>query len=521
MSTSSLLLSQQLLIGELLKQASHKTPNKESFVYEEERLTYKQMDDRATHLAGWLQSKGIKKNDKVGFILKNGLPFVEVFFGVSMSGGVGVPINFRLAANELEYIINNSDSKILIIDNEFAEVINSIRNKIPKVEAIIIVNNSSAIDNCITYSSIFGEASIYTPCEDLTDNDPGMIVYTSGTTGKPKGAVLTHKNLCINRLLVIWETKTPLYAKQLIIPPLFHVAAMAGLIKNCLINGTAVIQRNFDPEDTLLTIEKEKINSLMLVPAMWNSILQVSNLERYDLSSVIECSSGGAVCPLELKKKIMSTFKNASYNESLGQTEMSPAATSLNNLDVIRKTKSVGKPILGVEARIVDENMNDVPVGEVGEIVYRGPSVMKEYYNNPEGTKEAFKGGWFHSGDIVRADEEGFIYIVDRKKDMLISGGENIYPIEIEEVLHAHPSILECAIVGVPDINWGESVKAFIVLRHGKELSAEEVIEYCTEHLASYKKPKFVEFVDQLPRNASGKIMKQVLRECLMKTTKS
>ncbi|ARD47064.1 long-chain fatty acid--CoA ligase [Sporosarcina sp. P33] len=517
MSTSSLVLSQQLLIGELLKQASHKTPDKESFVFEDERVTYKQMDDRATHLAGWLQSNGVKKNDKVGFILKNGLPFIEVFFGVSLSGGVGVPLNFRLAANELEYIINNSDTKLLIIDNEFAEVILSIQDRIPNVETLVIVNNTGTIQNGITYSSIFEEPVLYTPCEDLTDNDPGMIVYTSGTTGKPKGAVLTHKNLYINRLQIIWETKTPLYAKQLIIPPLFHVAAMAGLIKNCLINGTAVIHRDFNPENTLVTIEKEKINSIMLVPAMWNSVLEVTDLEKYDLSSVIECSSGGAVCPLELKKKIMSTLKNASYNETLGQTEMSPAATSLNNQDVIRKTKSVGKPILGVEARIVDENMNDVPVGEAGEIVFRGPSVMKEYYNNPEGTEEAFKGGWFHSGDIVRADEEGFIYIVDRKKDMLISGGENIYPVEIEAVLHAHPSIFECAVVGVPDINWGESVKAFIVCKQGEELSADEVINYCTKHLASYKKPKYVEFVDQLPRNASGKILKQVLRNDLLK----
>ncbi|PWA09202.1 acyl-CoA synthetase [Pueribacillus theae] len=513
MTTSSLLLSRQLLIGEQLKRATHKTPNKEAFIFEDKRLTYQEIDDRATHIAGWLQSQGIKHDDKVAFIFKNGLHFIEVFFGVSLSGAVGVPINFRLAPAEMEYIINNSDSKMLIIDKEYTDAISSIRKRIPKVKSIVVAGNREKNSNFINYDSIFETNVAYQPCEQLSDNDPGMIVYTSGTTGRPKGAVLTHKNLVINRILLMWETRSPLYTKQLIVPPMFHVAAMANVIKNCLLNGTAVIHRDFNPEHILETIEKEKINSMMLVPAMWNFLLQVPNLEKYDLTSMTECTAGAAICPLELKKKIMKTFKNASYHEAFGQTETSPSATSLNHEDALRKTSSVGKPIINLEVRVVDDKMNDVAVGEVGEIVYRGPTVMKEYYNNPEATEEAFSGGWFHSGDLVTYDEEGFIYIVDRKKDMIISGGENIYPAEIEEVLYTHPSILECAVIGVPDADWGESVKAMIVLKPEQSLSEQEVISYCTEHLASYKKPKIVEFIDELPRNASGKVLKQVLRK--------
>lgn len=513
LTTSSLELSSQLLIGEQLKRAAHKTPEMEAFIYGEKRLTYRQIDTRATQLAGWMQSQGIDHNDKVGFILKNGLPFVEVFFGVSLAGGVGVPINFRLTANEMAYIINNSDSKMLIIDYEYMETILSIRSRIPKVESIVVVDAQHSTSDYFAYNSIYETDVTYKPCEKLKDDDPGMIVYTSGTTGKPKGAVLTHKNLCINRMMLIWETGTAPYSKQLVVPPMFHVAAMATLIRNCLINGTSVIHREFNPEHILETIEKEKINLLFLVPSMWNFLLQVPNLKDYDLSSVIECSTGGAICPLELKKKIMSVFANASYHEAFGQTEMSPTATSLNHEDSLRKTSSVGKPVLNVEIRVVDDEMNDVPVGDVGEIVYRGPTVMKEYYKNPEETKKAFKGGWFHSGDLVRVDDEGFIYVVDRKKDMIISGGENIYPAEIEEVLYKLPEILECAVIGLPDKEWGEKVKAYIVLKQGKSLTADEVIKHCIKYLASYKKPKEIEFIDELPRNTSGKVLKKELRK--------
>ena len=513
MTTSNLRHSQQLLVGEALRRAAFRSPDMEAYVYEEQRLTYRQMEQRVLHLAGWLQAQGLGYDDKVGFILRNELAFPEVFFAVALAGTVGVPINFRLAGDEIDYIVNHSDSKILFIGREFVETIQAIRQRLPQVETIVVVGSQDEVPGMVRYKSIFEQPVSFTPCERLTDDDACMIVYTSGTTGRPKGAVLTHKNLYMNSMNMIAFSGLRPQNKQLVVPPLFHVAAMSTLVTTTLLGGTTVIHREFEPVKILETIQAERITQLFLVPAMWNFLFQVPNIEQYDLSSLTSCSTGGAICPLELKKRIMHYFPNANLYEAFGQTEMSPCATVLGHEDILRKTTSVGKPALNVEVRIVDDEMNDVPVGEVGEIVYRGPTVMKEYYKNPEATAEAFRGGWFHSGDLVRMDEEGFVYVVDRKKDMIISGGENIYPAEIEEVLYTHPGILEAAVIGVPDETWGETVKAVVVPKPGAQLTAEEVIAHCTRHLASYKKPRIVEFVEVLPRNAAGKVLKRVLRE--------
>lgn len=511
MTTSTFQLSSQLLVGELLKRATHKTPNREAFVFGEKRITYKELDNRATVIAGWLQKNDIEADDKVGYILKNSLAIVELFYGVALSGGVGVPINFRLTVDELEYIINNSDSQILFIDQEYEEVIQLIADKIPKVKTVVVVGEVSNTPRYIKYESIFENQVEYQPCA-INDNDAAMIIYTSGTTGRPKGAVITHKNLCQSGMNLLWEGKGTLFEKQLAVIPLFHIAGISILIRTCLVSGTTVIHRDFNAVAVLQTIESEKISVLALIPAIWNFLFQVPTLLNYDLSSVLRCSTGGAITPLELKKMIIKYFPNAVLMETFGQTETTSSTTCLYGEDALRKPTSVGRSIINVEVRVVDDEMNDVPIGEVGEIVYRGPTVMKEYYNNPEATAEAFFGGWFHSGDFVKMDEEGFIYVIDRKKDMLISGGENIYPAEIEEVLYTHPDILECAVIGVPDETWGESVKAIIVLKPDRKISSEDIINYCKHYLASYKKPKEIEFVKVLPRNTSGKVLKQVLR---------
>lgn len=513
MEQKSSFMFQELLIGEALKCAAHNVPNQEAFVFEKQRLTFQQLLERSMTLAGWLQTYGIGNNDKVGCLFKNGIPFVELYFGVTLSGGVFVPINFRLVSKEIEYILNQSDIKILFVEEEFLKVISPIVEQLPNVQLIVTVGNENNNLSIKTfhYDSIFKTPSEYKSI-DLSDNDPHAIIYTSGTTGKPKGAVLTHKNLYLNGMNKLYHSQSKKGTKLLIIPPLFHIAALTSLVQNCLLEGTVYIHREFDPVAAFKTIQTEKINAMFLVPAMWNSLLQVPNITSYDISSMTSCSIGGAICPIEIKKRILEVFTNAVILEAFGQTEMSPSTTYLFGDNALRKTESVGKPSINVRIRIVDEEMNDVPLGEIGEIVYQGPTTMKEYYKNPEATKEAFTGGWFHSGDLVRMDEEGYIYVVDRKKDMIISGGENIYPKEIEEVLFSHPDILDATVIGVPDLKWGESVKAFIVTKAGKYLSEQEVILYCQNHLASYKKPRFIEFVETLPRNASGKVLKTVLR---------
>ncbi|MCM3178007.1 long-chain fatty acid--CoA ligase [Cytobacillus horneckiae] len=513
MTTSGIHTSRQLLMGELIRRVAHKTPKQPAFVYENTKITYEDMERRVLHLAGWLQKVGIEIGEKIGIISKNNLSFVEIVFAVASSGAVSVPINFRLAADEFAYVINNSDTKILFIEKEYEETIRLNQHQMPNLEKVVIIDTNQS-EWAVSYPSIFEDKVTFNDLSHiLSDDDDCMICYTSGTTGFPKGAVLSHKNLLLSALNSIVDSKIANGNKQLTITPLFHIAGIGNIIISCTVGGTTYIQREFNPVHVLETIHKEQIVGLFLVPAMWNMIMQVPTIEKYDLTSVERCSTGAAICPLVTKKQMMKHFPNAGIFDAFGQTEMSPTTTCLLPEDSLRKTNSVGKPVLNVEVRVVDENMNDVPLGEIGEIVYRGPTLMKGYYKNPEATEEAFKGGWFHSGDLVQMDDEGFIYVVDRKKDMIISGGENIYPAEIEAVLYKHESILEAAVVGVADEKWGESVKAYVVLKKGKELGEEEIIAFCKEHLASYKKPKYVEFINELPRNPSGKILKRILRE--------
>lgn len=352
----------------MLKRATHKTPRAEAYVYEEERVTFEEIDVRASKLAAWFQGKGIKKEEKIGFMLKNSMAFPEVAFGAALSGGVGVPINFRLGSSEVEYIVNNSDAKILIIDNEYIELIQYIRGNLKKVETIVVVGTNQVPDDFMSYESIFESEFSYKPIENLIDDDPCYIVYTSGTTGRPKGAVLTHKNITVNTMNLIYDTKSNLGDTQLISVPQFHIAGLLLTMLTCLTSGKTVIHRDFNPVNVLSTVEKEEINILFLVPAMWNFLLQVSNINEYDLSSVKVTSTGAAITPLEVKKRMLKTFPNAILIDNFGQSETTATTTSNSGEDALRKTDSVGKPYLNVEIRIVDESMNDVLIGEVGEI---------------------------------------------------------------------------------------------------------------------------------------------------------
>ena len=510
MTTSSLNLSRSLLIGELLRRSAHTAPEREAFIFGDERRTYVETEKKALQLAGWMQEHGIGYQDKVGYMLVNGLPFIDVFFATSLIGALGVPINFRLAKDELAYIIGHAECKILFVDLVFMPVIESIRKELQLVEKIVVVNGDSS-EAHLSYETIYKQSSKFQSYDELSGDDGALIMYTSGTTGRPKGAVLTHQNMCMNGMNQVVTAGLGFEFKQLLVAPLFHIAALSTLLYP--INGTTVIHSQFNPEEVLQTIEKERINFIFLAPTMWHMLVEFPSIDQYDLTSMERCAAGSAPISLSLKEKIASCFPNGKLRDPFGQTEMSPVTTCLQPEDSMRKNSSVGKPVANVEVRVVDDHMNDVPLGDVGEIVYRGPTVMKEYYKNPEATAEAFRGGWFHSGDLVRMDDEGFIYVVDRKKDMIISGGENIYPAEIEQVINKHPNIMESAVIGVADEKWGEVVKAYVVLVSGKTLSEEDIILYCQKHLASYKKPKYVSFVEELPRNASGKIVKTVLRK--------
>lgn len=334
-------------------------------------------------------------------------------------------------------------------------------------------------------------------------------MYTSRTTGLPKGAIITHKNLSQNAFNNMYVSNIRPHSAQLMCAPRFHIAGMLFTVQSILLQGKMVIQREFDPVDVLTALEQEKLNNVFLVPAMWNFIFQVPNIGEFDLPSVKVCATGAAITPLELKKRILHYFNNAILADNFGQTETTATTICLTGDDALRKPESIGKPYPNVEIRIVDEGMNDVALGEVDEILYRGPTVIKEYYNSQEETEVAFNCGWFHSGDLAKMDDEGFIYVVDRMRNMIISGGENIYPAEIEEVLYQMPEILECAAIRLTDEVWGESVKAIVILKPDQNLTAEQVVDCCEQKLASFKKPKEVEFIDELPRNTSGEVVCQ------------
>lgn len=514
-------LSRELLVYDMLHRSAKRFPNKEIIVFEDKRVTYKEMVSNVNKLAHWLQQQGIKKGDKVAGLLFNGVEFIESLFATVKIGAVFVPINYRLTEPEIEYILSHSDSKLVIFDKKFSEEINNIKERIPGLEILVqLGQNEFNDDDIFKYTQIMTQPEVEAKSPRLTDNDECLILYTSGTTGRPKGVVLTHKNVFINAMNMCIEFNLTRNDTQLVTTPLFHIAGISASTMFIFISGTSVIHQRFDPLTFIQTIEKEKVNYAFMVPSMWDMVISHPDFHKYNVDSLRIINTAATTTPLELKKRLMKSFPNGSVFDTFGMTETAASTATLKGYDPLDKTGTVGMPYTNVEIKVVDDFMNEVKPGEVGEILYRGPTMMKEYYKNPIETEKAFKGGWFHSGDLVTLDEDGYISIVGRKKDMIISGGENIYPKEIEEVLYTHPDIVDAAVVGIPDPKWGETPKAFIVKAPNSMLTADQVIEYLDNKIANYKKPRHVEFINEMPRNASGKILKHVLKSTEIKDGK-
>ena len=522
-------LGRRLLLGETIVSNVRKYPHKEALVYGKTRLTYKQFNTRINHLAHALIDIGIKEGSKVAILAFNCNQFLEAYYALGKIGGIAVPLNFRLHPEELTYMVNHSDAEAFIVGEAFIDTVKGMKKDLPKVRKYIAIADKS-VRGMLNYENWISKYPDDEPLVLVDEDDPVFIMYTAGTTGRPKGAVITHKNEVVMWMLgpCYVFTEPSLFNNYrfhdfriLAAPPIFHLAAF-GFCQFGFFGGTTVIlpEEVFDPAYIMRIIQEEKINAILLIPAMANFLFLLPDLDKYDTSSLQVWLSGAAVLPTETRKLIQKHFTNVRILDLFGQTEMSPLVTCLLPSESRGRETSVGRVLPFIEMRIVDDNNNDVPVGAVGEAIYRGPTVMKEYYKDPKATSEAMRGGWFHSGDLVKSDAGGYIYVVDRKKDMIISGGENIYPAEIEEVLFQHPKILECAVLGVHDEKWGESVKAVVVCKPGEQLSEQEVIDYCKSHLASYKKPRSVDFVESLPHSALGKVLKRVLREQYGKSVK-
>jgi len=512
-------LSRQLLVGEILTRNAQKYPDHTAFVIKDKRLSYLSLDQRVNRLATALLAREVGRGDKIAVLMRNRQEVLETFFAAAKLGAVNVPVNVRLSPAEILYILNNSQTRLLFIESEFIGAIDQIAGELTSVREIILVGDPEN-RRFRRFEDLIEEGSPQRPPVYVDDEDEAFIVYTAGTTGKPKGALLTHKNLISNSLDIINENNQSqprhpdlphLEPKILTVAPLFHVAGLINIIRTMMERKTIVL-KDFDPVEILKTIETEKITYIFLVPTMWRILLGHPQFADYDVSSIRVAGFGADVIENSLKQRILDHLPNASLFEAFGQTEMSATTTFMKHQDTLRKEGSVGLPLRMVSLRLVDFQMKDVAVGEVGEIVYQGPGMFKGYYNDPEETAKAFEGGWFHSGDLARRDEDGFLTIVDRKKDMILSGGENIYCAEIEQALMRHSEVREAAVIGVPDPKWGQSVKAYVVVGSDSAVSAEDLIDFCTRHLARFKRPKQVEFMEALPRSATGKVLKKVLR---------
>ncbi len=490
-------------------------PDKTAFVFKDRRYTFKEINERVNSLISAIFRMGVKKGDHVGILAYNCPQYFEAF-ALSKGGFVCVPLNFRSVARELIYLINDSEINTIIVSKEFIDLVNSVKNEIGGVKNFIALDFEA--EGMINYEKLIRSHAPVEPKEIITPEDDAAIYYTSGTTGRSEGAVHTHKSLLAEINLPNRDLGPEDIA--LCVMPFFHVGGTAAYQFGVYASGaTSVVLEKFDEADVLRAIEKEKVTYVNMVPAMIIRMLDYPDLKKYDLSSLKTIGFTGAPMPVDVLKRGTAYFGSV-FHQELGQTEtLNISRFKKNEYKIdgtakdIKRLESAGRPAREGEILIVDEKGKEVPRGQVGEIVSCSDRIMKGYWKMPVETAETIRNGWLHTGDLGRMDKDGFLFIVDRKKDMIISGGENIYSQEVEDVLYSHPAVLLAAVIGVPDNKMGESVKAVLVLKNGMTATEKEITDYCKENLAGYKKPRSVEFRDSLPMTGSGKIQKNLIRE--------
>ena len=482
------------------------------------RFTYREMNERANRLANWLRDEaGVGEGDRVGTIALNGVEYLDAFFACGKLGAIFVPYNWRLHPRELIGLINQTTPTVLIYSDEFKEKVSQIRGECSSVTHYLHLGDQG-IQGSKDYESVLQESPANPVVNEGVDKEDIIcLLFTGGTTGFPKGAKISYRMIAWNTLnTAVHELNRD--DVTITHTPMFHTGGLlVYTIPLLTIGGTVVIMRRWDPDQMLELIEKERATMFFCVPTQYQQMLQSPLFRKTDFSSVRFMTSGGAPLPVPLIKAWREVH-DVPFKQGFGMTEFGPGIFSMGPEYAETKAGSIGRPNYFVDARIVDDENIPVPIGEVGELVLKGPSMFSGYFKNPKATEEAIDGdGWFHTGDLARIDEDGFYYIVDRKKDMFISGGENVYPVEIEKALYEHPAVHMCAVIGVPDEKWGEVGKAFVVLKPGWELSEEELLEFLRDRLARYKVPKSIEFVDGLPLSPAGKILKRELKKAFVR----
>jgi len=500
-------------------------PDRDCVVFEGKRYTYSQVNERSNRLANALLGLGVKKGDRVAIIQVNCSQYLETYYAVAKIGGILVPLNFRAKEDELGYMLTNAEAVALFIGDRYVDMVKSMRPQLASVRNYISIDGKNP--GMLYYEDVISSASPDDVITEVDDNDTTILMYTAGTTGRPKGVPLTHNSFAFYVLENVDPASPDVEEKNLLTVPLYHVAGVQAMLAAVYGGRTLVMMRQFEVKEWMDMVQQEKTSRAMLVPTMLKRVIDNPDFDKYDLSSLRVITYGAAPMPFEVIKKAIEVMPNVRFINAFGQTETASTITMLGPEDHIisgtqaekekklkRLASSIGRPMSDVEVRIINEEGKELPLGEVGEIVARGPRVMSGYWKDDEKTAKAFtKDGWLHTKDTGYMDDEGYIYLAGRADDMIIRGGENISPEEVENALYSYPKIEEAAVIGVPDPDWGQEVMAVVVLKKGEKATPEEIKECCRQKLSSFKKPNFVVFVDELPRNPMGKVLKRVLRE--------
>ncbi len=504
-----------MYIGDYLARRELYSPDKLAFIdagkSPEWRLTFRDANRRANKLANWLKSQGVQKGDRVAVLGRDGYEHLDLFFACSKLGAIHTALNWRSHWRELLEIFQYTNPKILVFSDDFKE---SVANLITNYQLPILHLDGDGLPNSLPFESTLQSASDSAViCPSLEAEDTAALIFTGGTTGLPKAAEVSHRMIAWNTLNTVIHdvTHNDVYLNVF---PMFHTGGLfVYTLPQVIFGGTTILIRAFDPAQVLNLLEREKVTIFAAVPTMYQMLTTAPNWDSVNLSALRFCTSGGAPLPVPLVEKYTAE-KGIRFKQGFGMTEFGPGIFALAPEDAIRKAGSIGRPNFFVDAQIVGEQNQFLGPNEAGELVLKGQSYSSGYFNNPEATKAAVdERGYFHTGDVAQYDDEGYFYIVDRKKDMFISGGENVYPAEIEKVLYQHPAVHMCAVVGLPDAKWGEVGKAVVVLKPNQSATEEALLKFMTERLAKYKVPKSVSFMEALPISAAGKILKRELRE--------
>lgn len=512
-----------MLLHDFLDYHAREHPESEFAVADGRRFTYREALAEVNRLASALVASGLERGDRIAIISKNGVEYVFLYFAASKSGAVLVPLNYRLAPLEWEFILDDAGARLLFAGDEFTDAVDSIRDRLSTVQAYVNTGSEGKPGWTSYRAFVEGQPAI-APDRQIGPGDDVYQMYTSGTTGRPKGAVLTHAAVTSNAIQLFHGLMPVLRPepgdRRLIVAPIYHAAGAITAIGGIAWGGSLYLMPDFVPTEVVRVLSEERIVQATLVPAMIQALLlTVTDVAKRDYSSLRLMSYGASPIAEETLRRAIEAFR-CEFQQGYGMTETTAVLTSMLPSDHRRALAgrpdlllSAGRALMGTEVRIVDADDNPLPCGVTGEIMGRGPQLMRAYWNLPQATSEALRNGWMHTGDAGYMDEDGYVYLQDRIKDMVVSGGENIYPREVEEVLFQHRAIADAAVIGVPDPRWGEVVKAIVVLRAGEVVTGEELVAFCRGRLGGFKLPRSVDFVEALPRNASGKVLKRELRE--------